>query len=73
MAQEFKVRLGGVEAVFDERRGLYLYSIHDRQMELQICEADLPELVGFISRHNPASQDAIGRSMPPLRSPCRGR
>jgi len=60
MAQEFRVRLGGVEAVFDERHGLYLYNIHDRQMELQICEADLPDLVDFIWRHKPASQDEIG-------------
>ena len=58
MGQAFQIRLGGVEVVYDARQGLILHDAHDPRTELIICEADLPDLMEFVCRHNPTARQA---------------
>lgn len=64
MGQEFRIRLGGVEAVYDVRLGLILHDAQDARTELTIYESDLPDLIQFVLRHSPATGDVIRLAEP---------
>ena len=58
MEQE-RIRLGGVEAVYEADQGLVLRDVHQSETEIRIYESDIPELIQFLSRHDLARRLAL--------------
>ncbi len=58
MEQE-RIRLDGVEAVYEADQGLVLRDVHQSETEIRIYESDIPELIQFLSRRDLARRLAL--------------